>query len=361
MKRVLITGARAPVALELARRLHRQGVEVHVADSVQFPLARYSRACREFHRLPRPRQSPRAFAAAVLELTARLQPDLVLPTCEEGYWLSYLLESQIPLFSSSFEQILELHSKYRFIQLAQRLELSVPQTWLLRSEEDISRHPWQHMVFKPEFTRFGTETVIRPKLRPRLNFERHWVGQNALEGRELSTYSVAHQGKLCAHVCYQPRARTGGGAGTAFGTAHSQTVENWVRRCLQETGYSGQIGFDFMLDEQGQPWALECNPRATSGVHLLPEDFDLVSALKGQVWDPQCQWEGWTMLTIPALLAEPRLVWRKRPRPILYRSGDPLPLAASVLGLIDFAHTAWEQGCCLAEAMTYDICWNDEV
>ncbi len=39
--RVLLTGARAPVTLDLARHFARRGHEVYFADSVHLPLARF--------------------------------------------------------------------------------------------------------------------------------------------------------------------------------------------------------------------------------------------------------------------------------------------------------------------------------
>lgn len=41
----LITGARAPVALELARNFYSHGHRVILADSLTYPLARNLRTC----------------------------------------------------------------------------------------------------------------------------------------------------------------------------------------------------------------------------------------------------------------------------------------------------------------------------
>ena len=47
MKRILLTGARAPVTLDLVRHFHRAGHEVYVADSIYLPLARLSCKMKE--------------------------------------------------------------------------------------------------------------------------------------------------------------------------------------------------------------------------------------------------------------------------------------------------------------------------
>ena len=38
---------------------------------------------------------------------------------------------------------------------------------------------------------------------------------------------------------------------------------------MEKNQFTGQIAFDFIQSHDGQIYALECNPRATSGVHLL--------------------------------------------------------------------------------------------
>ncbi|TJW70248.1 MAG: hypothetical protein E5V92_34405, partial [Mesorhizobium sp.] len=87
-KTVLITGARAPVALHLARLLHGAGRRVILADAPARPIAATSKACARYHRLPPPRFEPRAYAEAVEALVRAEGIDLVIPTCEEVFHLA---------------------------------------------------------------------------------------------------------------------------------------------------------------------------------------------------------------------------------------------------------------------------------
>jgi hypothetical protein len=41
---------------------------------------------------------------------------------------------------------------------------------------------------------------------------------------------------------------------------------------VDATGWTGFVSFDFIVDDVGVPWALECNPRLTSGVHFFETD-----------------------------------------------------------------------------------------
>ncbi len=80
MKKVLITGARAPVALHLARLFSDSGMDVILADTLTAPLARWSPACARYVQLPKPDVSPDAFADALAALVEETAPTLVVPT-----------------------------------------------------------------------------------------------------------------------------------------------------------------------------------------------------------------------------------------------------------------------------------------
>ena len=65
IRTVLLTGTRAPATLDLARRLWREGVRVIGADSMRFPLGRFSAAFAVHHRVPPPRQDRAGFLGAI--------------------------------------------------------------------------------------------------------------------------------------------------------------------------------------------------------------------------------------------------------------------------------------------------------
>src|SRR5690349_17736003 len=85
---ILITGARAPVALHLARLFHGAGHGVILADTPARPIAAASKACARYHRLPPPRFEPRAYADAVEALIRAEGVEMVIPTCEEVFHLA---------------------------------------------------------------------------------------------------------------------------------------------------------------------------------------------------------------------------------------------------------------------------------
>ena len=63
-RRVLLTGARAPIALDLARQFAAAGWQVHTADSQPAHATSASGAVHCHHRVPPPRQQPAGFVLA---------------------------------------------------------------------------------------------------------------------------------------------------------------------------------------------------------------------------------------------------------------------------------------------------------
>jgi nucleoside-diphosphate-sugar epimerase len=84
-KTIVVTGARAPAALHLARVFHAAGHRIILADTFRYPMSRATRMKDSYARLPPPRRSFSDYAAAVQALVAREAPDLIVPTCEEVF------------------------------------------------------------------------------------------------------------------------------------------------------------------------------------------------------------------------------------------------------------------------------------
>ncbi|GLS22307.1 hypothetical protein GCM10007874_53250 [Labrys miyagiensis] len=284
--RLLVTGARAPVAVEIARLLLAAGHQVHTADSGPFDLAGGVRGVRR-HRLPPPRQQPAAFARAVAELVAREGIERVIPTCEEVFYLAAAREQghALPLFAPGFETLRRLHDKHAFITLAAGLGLPVPHTQLLESREQaMALAPLaRDLVFKPAFSRFGTETLVgeRPD-RVSPTPQRPWVAQERLQGEEFCLYAVASAGRLDAFCAYRPLYRLGRASSFYFEPVAAPDGEALVRRVTGALAYTGQIAFDAIRTPDGRLLPIECNPRATSGVHLLAGTPGFAACLTGE-------------------------------------------------------------------------------
>lgn len=376
MTRVLITGARAPVALEIARRLDTIGAEVHLADSLRLPGARFSRSVRAYHTLPRPIDDPPAYGRALAALVDQVGVDLVVPTCEEVFYVSRYRELvKARVLTDAFESILALHDKFRFATETHSIHARPPETVRVDSAFRPSATELRETVLKPVYSRFATLTLVGPRaaglLRARSD-GRDWIAQRRVRGAEVSTYGFAWRGRLLAHVVYQSQYRLDGGSGVLFQdvTEAHPAIRDFVRELVAGRRYSGQIAFDIIEDEE-RPWVLECNPRATSGVHL----FGVSDAFAQVLLDPEAATElvepprGARLarklaFALPFAAEVTRLEFRRWPRFLrdawstpdaVHARGDAAPFFAAGFSLAEIVAIAARRRLPLTAASTHDI------
>lgn len=373
---VLILGARAPAALEWARAFHATGWRVTAADSLAWPLTRASRAIDDYVRLPEPRTDTHAWIDSLRRLVVGRGIDLVLPICEEVFYLAYGRE-HLPcrVATVDFETLHTLHHKFRFAAMTANWPAAAPETRLLETPEAVTAltHEVENWVFKPAYSRFANRTLICPTphaLRAVCPTHAHpWVAQRFVAGLEHCSYSLLTDGRLTAHACYHPRYRVGRGSGIWFEPTDPAPIRAFLECFGAATGYSGQIAFDFIEDAGGHCHVLECNPRATSGVHLFDDQPEaLVAALLGRngvltpTQTPRMVAFAMLLFGVPRGLFAPAF-WRDyaAARDVVARPGDLGPLVAQIPGLLEIVGRAlWLRRGILAAA-TADIEWDGQV
>lgn len=380
MPSVLILGGRAPVALDLARRFARHGWSVVAGDSLSCRLTTWSHAVAVAVRLPSPRFSPRTFVDALRRVIEVHGIDLIVPTCEEVFYLSRyrdLLPSNVRVAAADFGTLDRLHSKWSFLELARECGANAPGSARIGSLEQA--RAWagaDAVVIKPEYSRFGTHVRLYPQgipadARP-LELSSAWVVQQFCRGRELCSYSVIDHGKVLAHVAYRPAYRLAGSASFWFEACDVPAIRQFVDTLASRLDYTGQIAFDWIQSEDGRVSVIECNPRAVSGVHLFNDDDDLPGALAGNVSTclmPSVGAAG--MLGSVMLLAggtqawkEGRLAewWRdyRRARDVIATPGDVMPWFGGLVDMAAFLRLALRKRCSLRQASTLDIEWDGQ-
>ena len=272
MSRILITGGRAPIALDLARALSQAGHEVQVADVFRNRmLARFPQ-----HTYASPVHAPLAFAADVKRLNAQLVPDLIIPLCEEVFHLAQVAQqTSLPLYAPPLAMLMRLHSKLAFIAWVRELGLDAPATERLSGPVD--KVTAGRSVIKPEFSRFGTRCLTKPSLQAlkHKDLSNGWIRQNHIAGEDLCFYALAQKGRLAAFAAYRSDWRTKGGASYHFqplAPALAERLRDIARHLIVAGELTGQIACDLRHDADDRLWLIECNPRGTSGLHLLTHD-----------------------------------------------------------------------------------------
>jgi len=157
-----------------------------------------------------------------------------------------------------------------------------------------------------------------------------------------------------------------------FESVEEQRIEECVRALVERLGFTGQISFDWMRDADGRCRALECNPRATSGLHLFARTDAIPAALMGE----HAELVRSTTRT-PRMLAAVMATngafeglryrrwrqWQKdysAARDVLSVPGDRGPLAGALLDVCAYARLALRARSTLREAATQDIEWDGQ-
>ncbi len=375
---VLILGARAPACLEWARAFEAEGWQVTVADSLVYPVARSSRAIHRYVRLPEPRYHTQAWITALKTLVIAQSIDVILPTCEEAFYLAHGLPQLTPhcrVMTSEFATMHRLHHKYQFAEMTRDWVISAPPTWLLDTPESVMDWSEQahQLVFKPVYSRFASQTLIRPPPQKcaqiQASVAHPWVAQQFIAGREHCSFSLLVAGRLTAHACYHPRYRVGRGSGIYLEPTYPAAIQDFLVQFGAATRYTGQVGFDFIEAADGRFYVLECNPRGTSGVHLFDDQAPaLVRALLGERTEVLLPTNQAKMVAFAMLLfAAPkhlfdRVFWQdfQQAQDVITRPDDRRPLLMQIPSLLEMMTRAFTRRTGLLAAATADIEWDGQ-
>lgn len=370
---ILITGACAPISADLAQVLGSAGHCVSMADCNRWPIGRFSPYSQKFTRIPAPAQDFLSFVAAVREIIERDSINLVVPTSEEVFWLAQDPVIADKLFAPTFDILQRLHNKSEFAQMAQDIGAGPDFCITVSSPQDIGSIPDSlinsGLVAKPVYSRFGASVILKPDRAQllALDFSRAWTVQSYVKGTEVCVYAVAHNGVLRVIQAYLPSYRAGKGASLYFEPVDDAQIDSFVTKFIYQHNISGQVSFDLMITPQGVV-ALECNPRGTSGVHLLaqfPEKF--AEALLGP--GPRIRVKRYPsprMLGIPFLIyhgfsmarnTNTRLAWHTSVDATIQAG---LPWYSGVLATCELVARAIRTGVPLTAASTLDFEWNGE-
>jgi hypothetical protein len=204
------------------------------------------------------------------------------------------------------------------------------------------------------------------------------VAQEFISGQQFCTYSVCQSGRITAHATYPTIYTAGQGATIAFQHVEHPAIFNWVRTFVERFKVTGQMSFDFIQSANGEVYALECNPRATSGVHLLAshpqfvESFFDTSTRSASARNPITPLENNSQMLASAMLAyalptalrkNELRAWAKTffsSDDVTWDTKDPLPFLLQFRSLLFYLKLAREEGISPLEASTFDIEWNGE-
>ncbi len=297
MKRILISNGRSPITLDFIRNLHYANHEIYVAETSIFHLSRFSNCVKKCFVVPSPRFNPADHIKSLIEIIEDEQIDFFIPAWEDIFLISKHLK-EFPkacfVFASRYPILHKLHNKSLFIHLLESHNIKTPKTHILESKDDLKNIPLSKYALKACYSR-ASQNIYKicegdplPEIHPTKSSP--WVAQEWLEGNCFCTYSLCHKGKVHAHSTYpvdftiQKKGMINATVGSycmTFKAIDHPAILEWVQNFCRKITFTGQIAFDFIELPNGELYAIECNPRITSGVTLFSKESGLDEALFG--------------------------------------------------------------------------------
>lgn len=369
---VLLTLGRLPKALDIARSFRLHGWRVLVAEPFAWHLCRVSRAVDRSFTVPAPATDPAAYLRELLGIVTREGVELVVPVSEEIIHASHVrtaLPGGVRLYAMAPDLLLSLHSKAGFVARAAEYGVAAPETHLPGTAGAAALVDRGPVVVKPVFSCSGrgVQFLARGAALPAADPAVPAVVQARVPGDVFTSFSIAHQGRALVTVIYRGAVMSGTVAICFERVAGHAAIEAWVNRFIAGAAFDGFVSFDFVVDPHGQAWGIECNPRATSGIHFVhPEDIApaVIDPAAGravrfrperfmqQFWPSLTEWQharGAQRARCSHFL--------RTAKDVTWSARDPLPLLTMPFTAWNIIRMASREGRPFGEVATRDVGW----
>jgi len=343
-----------PASLAMCRALRRSGATVIGTDSLDTTPLSGSNSVDLYVKTPSPSKAPDAFLAALSQLIKEHNVSHLIPMYEEGYVVAASLSRlagthpSTSILVDTVETLSILDDKWRFIAHCKSLGLPVPNTAVVTSASELRdqiNSLSTGFVVKPVFSRFAQGVYIDPgpedlaRIHP--SVDSPWVVQERVIGSVASSYGICRNGKVLVHGDYGndfvvgAKSKQGLGASSSYQPTVLPGSREFAEILFGSLAYSGQYGLDYIVNDRGIS-CIECNPRATSGIHLFERDRSFGDLMLGKSTNDQPRASASSnhlqllqcLISGEASIADPKLIKALLSRDVLFRFRDPRPVLA---------------------------------
>lgn len=293
--RVLVTSSRNTFALDAIRKLGSTGHTVVASDTYAGAIGSHSRYVTAHEVTASPRFETDAFINDINDIVTRHEIDLILPTFEEVFYLAARAGDLTPgvrVYAGAFDKLARLHDKASFQRLVEQAGVPIPETIVATDDaslaEAIARFP--RFFARAAFSRGGVGLLTNTgPLAGKVEVsdchptpDQPWLVQPFVDGPMVCTYSTIVDGRVTSHCTYRAPEQWAHSTGITFLAVDSSVTLDYTQRIVDalDTGFTGQLSFDF-VDNDGELFAIECNPRPTNGIILLGAQ-EFAAALVGE-------------------------------------------------------------------------------
>lgn len=275
--RILVLGCYTRNALAVINALDLRYDMAGAASKKKFVISPdgwlRSKRLQKVFRYTDPALSAEAFVVDLIRIGLEYRASAIYPT---GTLITDIVseqknrierESGARVLVDEYSRLGRLTDKWEIIQICEASGVSHPKTWLVGSNEKLDelRLP---LVAKPKCHSSGSEGVSFLETTESLKsfLARHHSGyvlQERISGQLHDVAGCAFEGK-CHSLFTQRRLRSFndfGGGGILNQSTREPVLMEAAEKIMNETKYTGVFMMDFIRDDSGQFYLLECNPK----------------------------------------------------------------------------------------------------
>ena len=276
--KVLLTDGSGLTSRQVATRLSAAGHVVEAVSPTRVGLCGFTRHVRRVHRVPAFGRDPEGWLSALLEVLARGEFDVLLPTQEQVTILARDADRlAVPAALPSFESVLRVQDKVAQLGVLESLGLRHPASTVVESVGGWGRFPV--FVKAPIGTASQGVRLVRDRAALR-DAVRDFGGgpvvlQEPLAGPLVMAQAIFDNGRLVAwHANRREREGAGGGSSSKLSVAHPEIPRD-LARLGEELDWHGALSLDAILTPGG-PSYIDVNPRLVEPGNAWRAGVDLV-------------------------------------------------------------------------------------
>ena len=312
-KVAIVSGGKMTKSFVLIKQLKARGCRVVLVETSKYWMSasRFSNCVDRFVTVPVPEKEPEAYNKAMVALAKEENADLFVPvTSPVASQYEAAMSAELPercfSWSLPLREMEELDDKVVFCAAAVEMGLPAPTSHRISSHADVFAFNARLLderaagakVTKYIFKNLQYDSMHRLDCftlpcEPAdleayvsdipIDESRQWTVQTYIEGDEFSTCAVVKDGKLLAFTdneasisCFN------------YVPARNPRLRHWVETFCAKRHLSGIVCIDFIIEADGTPYAIECNPRASSNITTFYNSDALGAALA----DPAAPFRG---------------------------------------------------------------------
>lgn len=290
---ILVTDGNERATLAVVRALGREGIRVTVGSETPKSLAGSSRYCAETICYPSPEEQSANFQAYLMEEMQRGRYRVLLPmtdiTMQLAAGIRRSLNGSVQVALPAEEQVARVQDKGYVLQLARRLGIACPQTFIVDSAESLRsvaeevRYP---VVIKPRFSRWFENGQCRSgnvqfansaedlmiKYQDSSALIPNPLIQEKIEGEGRGVFLLVWNGELKAAFCHRRLREKPPWGGVSVLRESVPLDEQLVEKScalLRSLGWQGPAMVEYKVDRRdAEPKLMEINGRFWGSLQL---------------------------------------------------------------------------------------------